>query len=206
MNNDSLFNEIAANFDNAAAAVVKGLRNDHDRLAQDASRKGDTVSFFNDRIVNADIKDDVTNYVNAYRRESLEAIERERAKALQAVTDAPTTEEANYIVSLQGRSDMTRAEVDAALTRYKGHAAQHAIRAAAKRSGLDDVPLMTEAECRVEMLNRLSNAVSDAFSFNGIIGGDDARHTAMKNSIKGIIENGGKPMSAAEQIKAMLSK
>lgn len=98
------------------------------------------------------------------RQEAHAAIDRERQAVERELTNAPTTEEANYILSISSRNDMTDAEIQAGLKRYSSHAAQHAIAAAAQRSGKTAYVMQTDTEVYLNDLNELEGIINRAFT------------------------------------------
>lgn len=99
------------------------------------------------------------------RDEALAAIEKARRANNAALVKAPDTETTNYILSISGRDDLTESEVSAALERYRGHAAQSAILAAAKRSGLKAYGYVSsDEELTAAALDDMEREIMDKFS------------------------------------------
>lgn len=197
-NDTKLLNEITLNYNWASDAIDTALQDDHDRQAREAQRRGGSVTFRNDRIMAADLQERAMQSVDIARDDALKAVDKALDEARNAITDAPTDDEARYIVAVAGRDDMTRDEIAAALSRYKGHAAQHAIRAAAKRSGLKGIGITTEAERRLDALNAIRNAVEKDFAYYSILGSDHAKRGVIKVNYEFLLENGGDEPSVAK--------
>ena len=199
MTNDSkLLNDIVFNYNYAADAVDRALQADHAQQMQAAEKSGCSVSFRNDRINDDFISERAQQSVSIARDDALKAVGKALNEARNIITDAPTTEEANYIVSISQRSDMTHDEIEAAMSRYTGHAAQHAIRSAAIRSGFKDFGIKTDVERRIDMLNQLHEAVERDFSYWNLIGKDDAYRGVVRANYELIIKAKGGEPSAQE--------
>lgn len=198
-----LMKEIIDGFDYAVDAVDRAVQADHNRQMENARKTGGNVSFKNDRIIHGDLMEQAQQSVSIARDDALKVIGKARNEARSILTDAPTDEEARYIVAVQGRDDMTREEVEAALARYKGHSAQHAIRAAAKRSGLKDIGITTEAERRIEMLDALNDRIGRDFNYYAIVGSDRKAKPAV---IKANYELMFKSMSAEPSLEEWSKK
>lgn len=107
--------------------------------------------------------------VYAIREKARAAIERERLQIEREMTEAPDTEAANYITSIKGRTDLSPAEVEAALKRYPTHAAQKAIRAAAIASGLTRYEGQgTAQEQYLSILEAKAQSIEKAFTCDRI--------------------------------------
>ena len=159
---------VAAAYDEAVAAYERGLQRDTARKVSNA-RPGETIRM-SDRIEDADISNDVSASIGAAREKAMKAITRGMERTQKKLTDAPDSDATNYIVSISQRDDMTADEIEAALSRYKGHAAQHAIRAAAKRSGVKQYAGPTDAEREMEAYRTLAGKVGEYFSPYAISG------------------------------------
>ena len=165
---------VAEAYDEAVAACERGLQQDTVRKVGRA-KPGETIRL-NDRIEDAEISATVSAAIGAAREKAMNEITRGLERAQKKLTDAPTAEAANYILSISQRDDMTEDEIAAALDRYKGHAAQHAIRAAAKRSGVQRYVGKTDAEREVEAYRALAGVVGEYFSIYQIEGGAGVRN------------------------------
>ena len=165
---------VAEAYDEAVAACERGLQQDTARKVGNA-KPGETIRL-NDRIEDAEISATVSAAIGQAREKAMDAITRGLDRAQKKLTDAPTAEAANYIVAISQRDDMTADEIAAALDRYKGHAAQHAIRAAAKRSGVTQYVGQTDAEREVEAYRALAGAVGQYFTIFAIEGGAGVRN------------------------------
>lgn len=102
--------------------------------------------------------------ITSARARAVSAIDRRIKEAERAMTDPPTTEEANFITAIRGRTDLTADEMNAALGRYRSHAAQKAIYTAAKASELVRGGHMTEAERDLHDLRGLMSSVEDTYT------------------------------------------
>lgn len=129
------------------------------------------------------------------KAEALEAIAKERRPYDRSLTDAPTEEETRYIMSINGRSDMTRREANAALKRYTSHAAQRAIFAAAQRSGIETAGSRTDAESYLEELEQIEGTVERIFNDVDIAQGK-SRQELTRNFLAGFAQES--PASPAE--------
>ena len=186
---------VAEAYDEAVAAVTRGLERDTARKVSNA-RPGDTVRM-SDRIEDEGISNSVSADIAAAREKAMREITRGLDRAQKKLTDAPTTEAANYIVAISQRDDMTADEIAAALDRYKGHAAQHAIRAAAKRSGVTQYVGLTDAEREVDAYRSLAGAVGEYFSLYQITSGAGVRNALTRQNFI-TIGKGGDPASVKE--------
>ena len=154
----NLANELSSIFDNARNEYAKCEERDRIDQARDGAesiRKG--FAYDHNRA-------DAERVVWGAREKALAAIDKSIGTAETKLTDAPTTDEANYIVSIQQRTDYTRQEMDAALSRYKSHAAQHAIASAAKASGIVPSTYMTDTEKDLADLRDLRSSVERTYS------------------------------------------
>ena len=181
----------------ACGSVEIAMRDDRMQQAADGRTS------INNRFVYDDIRQRAARSVEMSRKEALEAIEAARKRATDALTEAPTNEEANYILSISGRDDLTENEIAAALNRYSSHAAQRAIVAAANRSGKKlIVPSgMTEAEREISLLDDLENRVNDNFSLDKIANTSEGGRFVIGNSFTATVAGD----SLKEQFSALLN-
>ena len=128
-----------------------------------AAEAGQTVTI-TPGIADEELRKRAEAEVFAKREAALQAVQSEREAANRELTNAPTTDEANYILAISTRDDLTETEALAGLERYKSHAAQHAIASAAKRSGLRHIIASTDTERYLRDLAELEREVNKAFS------------------------------------------
>ena len=185
MDTSNLVANIEGNYDAATDAIDRGVQADHFRIVQGA-KNGASVTLRDDRITDEGLAARAVQSVGAARDDALKVIDKEIASARRKMVDAPSADEANYISAISQRDDMTREEVGAALDRYTSHAAQHAIRAAAKRSGLKDVSLATDVERHIDDLHHLRANVVQEFDYFNILNASPTRRHIVRDSFKGI--------------------
>lgn len=94
----------------------------------------------------------------------LDFLNEQKEAVKDKLTEPPSTKAAAYIAAISGRSDLTIEEVEAALDRYTDHATQHAVYAAAKRSGMNHYYGKTDAEIYSEDLDYMAAQVENVFS------------------------------------------
>ena len=198
-----LYKELARSYDWAVDAVVSAVQEDHTRQMENARKTGGNVSFRNDRIIHGDLQERAAQSIYLAHDDAVRAINAEIDKQLKAIAEPPTDEEARYIPTVAARDDMTRLEVEAGLMRYKGHAAQHTIRASAIRSGLKDYSAKSSYEARVDMLHALRASVDREIEYLSIIGGDSSKQKIVKANFMLLLENGGREPSI-EELNAIL--
>lgn len=187
--------EVAAAYDEAVTAYEKGLqRNNAQRFADAAP--GSTLQI-GTRINDEQISQSVIGAIGEAREKAMHAITRGLAGVEKKLTDPPSEEGARYIVSIQGRDDMTEQEIAAGLSRYTDHATQHAIRAAAKRSGVKRYAGYTDAEQEAAAYRALSGKVGEYFSLYAIESGQGVRNQLVRQTIVNI-GDGVEPGSIAE--------
>ena len=113
-------------YDNALAA--------EGRHAASMAKPGENVTM--PKRLSGEFRNDAAGAISAAREKALKAVQAARVANNAAMVKAPSAEATNYIMSISARDNLTEAEVKAALTSYPGHAAQSAIIAAARRSGI----------------------------------------------------------------------
>jgi len=137
------------------------------------------------------------NMLNSARSMALYAVDKQIKNAEGKLTDAPSTDEANYITAISGRTDYTRDEMNAALSRYKSHSAQKAIINAAKASKLVPASYMTKEEREIADLRDLRADIDRTYSpFNFEKMSDGA--AAMTNASYNSFANGGSSVNALD--------
>ena len=111
-----------------------------------------------------EIKEEADGIVHAAGGKALSVIDAELERAGGALVESPTTEAANYVATIAARDNLTVDEVRAALSKYRDHSSQKAIKAAAKRSGIMDFGNTTEAEVYIDDLRHLREDVDKTFT------------------------------------------
>lgn len=164
------------------------------------AKDGQTVKFGN-RFENPVFMDDAKLSISVARGEAKRILADARSRIERAITDAPTVDEANYITAISGRDDMSETEVTAALNRYHSHAAQHAIVAAAKRSGLKGYH-KTEVEKAIEALDQMDREIDKDFSFMSIGNSPKGMRAVTRNNYKAIA-TGAMNGSVEDQFRAL---
>ena len=187
----NLANELSTILDNARTDYAYCQKRDRMEQAADGATniRGGFVYDHN--------KADAANVLSSARSKALYAIDRQIKNAEGKLTDAPTTDEANYIVAISGRTDYTRDEMNAALSRYRSHSAQKAIINAAKASKLVPDSYMTDEERDIADLRDLRADVDRTYStvnFEKMTDGMAAITTAGYSSFAG----GGSSMDALD--------
>jgi len=116
----------------------------------------------------------------------------EAVKAVEKLlTDAPDEDAGRYIASIADRSDLKENEIRAALERYSGHAAQHAILAAASRSGVDKFGRKTDVEQALDSLAKLNNDVDRLYGLGMVnVGVSDSTAVLAKAVYRTFAETG----------------
>ena len=140
--------------------------------------------------------------VEAARNEAYALLDAEIDAAGGALVEAPCADAANYAAAISARDDMTADEVQAALAKYKDHASQRAIRAAARRSGLTQYAGATDAETYLADLRDLRADVSrtfDPLSFGNLSDG----MVAIKAAGYASFGDGGSSTSALDVFAAL---
>ena len=161
-------------YDNACDAYDRALHRDRMLRAENAAEMGGSVSYGkNDRIVDSACMDSAKVGISTAYERAVDAIDRDMAAAEAKLVSAPSTEAANYCLAISGRDDMTEDEVAAALNRYPDHATQHAVLAAAKRSGLHGFAGLTAVEMDIERLRSLRQDVDASFTVWNISGSSE---------------------------------
>lgn len=140
--------------------------------------------------------------ISGARNMALYAIDRQIKNAESKLTDAPTAEEASYILSISGRTDYTQQEMDAALSRYKSHGAQKAIYNAAKASNLVSFSHMTEEERDLSDLRDLRADVDRTYSPSNFESMSDGR-ASITTAGYSSFARGGSPTNAMDVFSAM---
>ena len=148
-----------------------------------AAKTGQTVTF------TAGIADDTLRQraegeIYAKHEAALQAVQKERAATERELTNAPTTDEANYILAISTRDDLTEAEAKAGLDRYHSHAAQHAIASAAKRSGLNHIFASTDTERYLRDLADVEYEVNRAFSPLAILSASESQQLVTATTLE----------------------
>lgn len=161
MNSSALAKKVSALYGEAVQCWQTMAGQDRSIQAQDAEA-GQTI-VFSPVISDDDLRQRAEAEVYAKRDAALQAVQSERESAQRELSNAPTNQEANYIMAISTRDDLTEAEVTAGLERYRSHAAQHAISAAAKRSGLTAFCVDTDAERYLRNLDQAERQICKLF-------------------------------------------
>ena len=198
-NIDFVAREVQEAYDSAIRITDSALRNDRVLQAENAG-DGSTVTFGNS-IKNERLRKDATDSVCSARLKAHKAVERALSGARGALTDPPSTDEANYIVAVSVRDDLTEYEVHAALDRYKSHSAQRAIRNAAKRSGLKTIDGMTETEATIEALEKMDELIDREFSLDRLCRSSVGSRCIARNMFAAVGDTSG---SIKKQFRKML--
>lgn len=183
-------------YNDACAAVDRALMDDRVLQAQDG--KTTIANGFS----YAETRERAAFSVEASRKEALDAIGKARRRAENALTAPPSSDEANFIIGINGRDDMTEREISAALSRYRGHAAQRAIFSAARRSGLTVYGGdMTEAEETLNALDGLETMANREFNLARISTASESGRLVAGNGFTAQFSGG----SIQEQFFALLN-
>lgn len=199
INIERIADSVASQYEQACKDFDRCRAKDRAQVATN-SKDGQTVSF-GTRFEDKAIFDDANLSVSVARGEAHRIIAEAKNRVDKAITDAPSADEANYIAAISGRDDMSEAEVKAAMNRYRSHAAQHAIVAAANRSGLKGY-YMTEAEAISEALDKMDFEIERAFSMSSIGNGSEGERIVTRNSF-GAIASGASGDTLENQFKAL---
>lgn len=183
INLNRIASDIAEQYTHACEAYDNNRAIDRARTARSA-KDGQTVKFGN-QFEDKALQEDTILSISVARGEAKRILADAKRRIELAITDAPTTDEANYITAISGRDDMSEAEVTAALNRYHSHAAQHAIVAAAKRSGLRGYH-RTEVEAANDALDQMENAIENDFTLMSIGNSSEGRRTVTRNNFTAI--------------------
>lgn len=183
INLNRIASDIADQYTKACDVYDYNRALDRARTASNA-KDGQTVKFGN-QFKNKALFDDTNLSISVARGEAKRIVADAKRRVELAITDAPTADEANYITAISGRDDMTEAEVNAALNRYHSHAAQHAIVAAAKRSGLRGYH-KTEVEAACEALDKMEQEIDKEFSLMRINNSSKGMRTLTRNNFTAI--------------------
>ena len=160
-------------FETAAAEVARAYESacrSHDNVldAECAQAMRDAAPGQSVKLPNktsGEYRSQASESIIAARDEALTAIAKARRANNAALVAAPSMEASNYILSIQGRDDLSESEVRAALERYSGHAAQSAILAAAKRSGVKTYGYVSsDEELTATALDDMEREVMSRFS------------------------------------------
>lgn len=190
-----LYSKACTEYDNTLA---------RDRAQRAQEFKGDGSLQLDGRIWSDSNQQAVQREIGIARDRATAAIDRAVNECKRKLTDAPSTDEANYIVSIAQRDDMTETEITAALDRYRSHAAQHAIRAAAHRSGLRHLAGQTETEASLDALAKMREQVQHDFTVNAI-GRSSAGFRRMTGNHYKALASGADGGSLQDQLAAMFS-
>ena len=177
-----LADEVLASYRAARQAFTLAKERDLMKQAREATNKRVTIGGSN-KITDPDIEASFRSDVWAAHDEALASIDKRLAKASREMSEPPTEEAARYIVSISGRKNLTRDEVDAALDRYKGHAVERAIYTAAAESGLRGYGGKTAVENDVDDLRTLYSDVDKAIQPSSFYGRSDGYHAFMEQAI-----------------------
>ena len=183
INLNRVASDIADQYTKACEAYDYNRSLDRARTASNA-KDGQTIKFGN-QFKNKALLEDTSLSISVARGEAKRIVADAKRRVELAITDAPSTDEANYITAISGRDDMTEAEVNAALNRYHSHAAQHAIVAAAKRSGLRGYH-RTEVEAANDALDQMNAAIENDFTLMSIGNSSEGRRTVTRNNFTAI--------------------
>ena len=152
--------ELQRIYKDAANEYDRAVTRDHEQQAREGATNIRAGFAFSEN------RDAAVEDIMKAGKKALAVVDGGIAAAQDSLTGPPSDEGARYIVGLQGRSDLTQDEYDAALSRYHGHAEQKAIIAAAKRSGFNSIygGGNTDAETDMADLRKLRADVQKEFS------------------------------------------
>ena len=111
-----------------------------------------------------DIRAEASGVVNLARERALNAIDRQICRTESMLIEPPSADELSYITGIRGRTDLSRDEMNAALSRYKSHAAQKAILSAAAASELISGTRETREERDLSDLRTLRDNVCQTYT------------------------------------------
>ena len=125
--------------------------------------------------------DAAKRHVESCRNTALNVIDKAIGEVTAALVEPPNEKALGYIMSIQGRDNLSPVEIEAALSVYGGNfAAVKAINSAAVRSGLTIHAATSQLERDYAALNDLRGKVSDFMSYERIACDDDAAHAVSK--------------------------
>ena len=182
MSRETLANTLAQLYSEAVDGYAFYANQSRAQAAQ-AAEAGQTITIA-PGIVDEELRNRANADINAKREAALQAVQSEREAAKRELTNAPTDAEANYIVAISTRDDLTEAEALAGLERYHSHAAQHAIASAAKRSGLRHIIASTDTERYLNDLADVERQINRAFSPFDIMAASDGQKLANVAALK----------------------
>ena len=165
---EALANELSGILDGAISSYDRLKEYDRVAQAQDGATAIKTRGFGNKTVEN-----EANSVVYGARERALSAIDREISRVSGDLSTPPSTEAANYIASIAQRNDLSADEVSAALSRYKDHASQKAIKAAASRSGVN-FGSYTQEEIYLDELRALRGEVDRTYSAGNFANGSGA--------------------------------
>lgn len=183
-NLDSVVSSVTFEYDYACERCDEAMLYDRHEQGEKA-KAGETVTF-GKGFKNSHYREAAEQSLSIARDDALKKIDKALDDAEHVLTEPPTDDESRYIMSISQRSDMTENEVGAALDRYKGHAAQHAIRAAAKRSDLVTFGGETQTERDIEALLQMRKIVDKSFRLDRICNADTAVRNVDRNQFKAV--------------------
>lgn len=157
-NRKRIASELSALLDGAQKSYDRALERDHMQQAQQGA------SVITKGFAFPEMRDEAHGAVFAARDKAMGIIASEIDRCGEAMVSVPDGAAAAYVNSISGRSDMTADECAAALSKYRDHATQKAIQAAAMRSGLDVHVAPTDAERDIADLRQLADETERTFA------------------------------------------
>lgn len=159
MTRNTLANELTKLYDGAVREYGMAVEADRSAQARDGAKEikdGFAYPYFEQNAQDA--------VFNA-RARALDEISREMTVQSRKLTAPPSESAARYIASISGRDDLTADEVRAALDTYTDHPTQHAVLAAAVRSGLKEyLDEKTETERYIDDIRKAESDVVRFFT------------------------------------------
>ena len=155
----TLAEELSKILDNARREYAQWQENDRAEQARNGAERIERGRF-----VYPEFSANAADAVSRARTKALAAVDARIRRAERALTDPPTTDEANYITAIRDRKDLTREEMEAALSRYSSHSAQRAILNSAIASGLIPEVSATKGERDLHDLKRLRADVEKTYT------------------------------------------
>lgn len=173
-------------YDGAIAAYDRAAEDDRAEQARGMTGGGTLASgFFNP--VNAEI---ASAAVYDAREKALQAIDAAIEQARAALVEAPDAATTNFISAISRRDDMTADELAAGFKKYPNHLAQMAIRAAARRSGIDPLSVAadfgeSDVQHDLERLQSLRRLVERKFTSADIAASSPAQREITRGQFSG---------------------
>lgn len=170
----------------AAFAGVQTAK-EHDRMMTARNATGRSVQFARPgKYINACCEDEAASAVYTAKERAMSAIESAMGKCEREMTKAPSAETVSFLATIANRDDLSKDEIAAALEHHGAtHAAQKAIIAAAKRSGVYLADTRTEQEQDIAALRNLAGQVDSAFLPWRISSSSEANGWFVKMGLRG---------------------